>query len=81
MLKRILDWIENHLPEVILAFLVGFREGTKERRELKKKLTKSEMERKLAERRLEIIIRENALSDHDSLAASILDGSKNSDQE
>ena len=79
-LNRLLKWLEN-LPVIILSFALGFREGTRKRSELKKKLLKSEVEESLAKRRLEVTLREIARNSSDSLDASIRDGSADANEE
>lgn len=44
VLNRILDWIEKHLPGLLLAFTLGFKRGAKKTEELEEKLIDSKLE-------------------------------------
>ena len=54
VLNRILEWIEKHLPGILLAFGLGYRQGREESEELKKKLLAEETKRKLLENEVSI---------------------------
>jgi len=54
IVNRILDWVERHLPGLLLAFGIGFREGTKKNDELEKKLIEEETKRKLLENEVRV---------------------------
>lgn len=44
VLNRILDWIEKHLPGLLLAFTLGFKRGAKKTEELEERLIDSKLE-------------------------------------
>lgn len=64
-LTQLLEWCRQNLPSLFLAFGLGFKEGEKERSELKRKLLEEETKRKLAENEATVLKSHIGKSDAD----------------
>lgn len=64
-LNKLLDWLENNLPGLLLAFGVGFKDGQRCNEALKKKLLEEETKRKLLEEELAATKAFDGVSDSD----------------
>lgn len=63
--EKLFDWLERHLPSILLAFGLGYREGQEKKDEAEKKLLQVELEKRLAENALEVEKKNSGKSDSD----------------
>lgn len=65
LLNRILSWLEQNLPNILLAFGIGYKEGVGDKIELEKKILDQETDNKLLENKIEEDKKYADISDRD----------------
>ena len=76
LLNRLIEWLEKHLAEIVLAFNAGVQIGIEKSQGLKKKLLLQETETKLLKARLEIVKKYVDISSSDAVDAAISEGER-----
>jgi len=65
ILERILSWLEKNLPQILIAFGIGYNQGSKDKAELEKKLLDEEILRKKQANKNEVKDKYADISDTD----------------
>jgi hypothetical protein len=63
VVDRVLGWLENHLPGLLAAFGLGYKVGSSESNELKKKLSNTELKKEYLENEIAVKDRNRNIPD------------------